>query len=208
MNLGILILIITVLGYLSNSLNGRFLNHRITHWLYRVGAIIHETSHAIMCILTGAKITEFNIFSKQPHVSHTKSKIPILGQALISLAPIAGGLLFIYIINNYLLNNYFTIITPSSWSEITSTVLLFLQQINFTEWQSWVMLLLFINVGAMIGPSTKDLKNIWPIIIIMFFINWPLLASICLMAISLIIINIAVQLIIIIIRQFLKLIPR
>ncbi|MBL7021924.1 hypothetical protein ISR92_01200 [Patescibacteria group bacterium] len=208
MNLGVLVLIIAVLGYLSNLLNGHFLNHRITHWLYRVGAIIHETSHAIMCILTGAKITEFKVFTRQPHVSHTKSKIPILGQTLISLAPIAGGLLFIYTINNYLLNNYFTIITPSSWGEITNTVLLFLQQINFTEWQSWVMILLFINVGAMIGPSTKDLKNIWPIIIIMFFINWPLLANICLIAISLIIINIAIQLIIITIRQFLKLIPR
>ncbi len=114
MNLGILIITITALGYISNWLNNKYLNFKLTRWLYYLGAAVHETSHAILCILTGAKITEFKIFSKQPRVSHTKSKIPLIGQLLISLAPIAGGLLFIYAINYWLLQGYFTIIIPNN----------------------------------------------------------------------------------------------
>jgi len=208
MNLGLLIILITALGYLSNQLNGRWLNFKITRWLYYLGAIVHEISHALACILTGAKITEFKIFSKQPHVSHTKSKLPLIGQPLISLAPIAGGLFFIYAINQWVLNSYFTILTPNNWNEILDTLSSSIAQISLTDWQAWVMMLLFINVGAMIGPSTKDLKNIWPVLILMFFINWQTLSQISLIVISLIVINIIIQIVAILISQFLKLIPR
>jgi hypothetical protein len=208
MNLGILIILITILGYFSNWLNGKFLNSTLTHWLYHIGTIIHETSHAILCIVTGAKITEFKIFSKQPHVSHAKSKIPIIGQSLISLAPIAGGLIFIYAINHYLLENYFSTFSLNNINEIPNTLLLLLSQINLLDWQSWVMILLFINIGSMIGPSTRDLKNIWPILIVMFFITWPLLTTLSLTVISLIAINIILQIVIILITMFFKLILR
>jgi len=208
MNLGILIISITVLGYFSNWLNGKYLNFKLTRWLYHLGTIIHELSHAILCILTGARITQFNIFSKQPHVSHTKSKLPLIGQPLISLAPIAGGLFFIYGINTWVLNNYFTITQPDSWNGLSPALLTSISQFNLTDWQSWVMILLFINIGAMIGPSTKDLKNIWPAIIIMFFITWTTLTEVSLIVINLILLNIAIQFVAILIRQFLKLIPK
>ena len=163
MNLGILIILITILGYISNWLNGRFLNFRVTRWMYYLGALIHELSHAILCVLTGAKISEFNVFSKQPHVTHAKPKLIIVGQPLISLAPIIGGLLFIYIINTWLLNNYFSILSPSNIQGIPNLLLSILAQFNLLEWQSWIAILLFVNIGAMIGPSTRDLKNIWPL---------------------------------------------
>lgn len=197
MNLGILIILITVLGYISNWLNGRYLNFRTTRWLYCVGAIIHELSHALLCILTGAKITGFQILTKQPHVSHTKSRLPLIGQPLISLAPIAGGLLSVYLINNRLLNNYFTIVAPDNINEVATIILSFLAQINLLHWQSWIMILFFINIGSMIGPSARDLKNIWPILIILLFVPWPTLGSLALVVISLILLNIAIQLIII-----------
>jgi len=208
MNLGLLIILITTLGYLSNWLNGKYLNYQLTHWLYRLGTIIHELSHAILCVLTGAKITEFSILSKQPHVSHSKSKLPLLGQPLISLAPIAGGLFFIYAINVWLLNNYFTVAISNNWYEAINSLFIYVSQINLADWESWVMLLLLINIGAMIGPSTKDLKNIWPILIIMLFITWPALSELCLLTISLIILNIIIQAILILIKQFLRLIPK
>ena len=197
MNLGILIILITVLGYISNWLNGLYLNFRTTRWLYSVGSIIHELSHALLCILTGARITEFQILTKQPHVSHTKSRLPLIGQPLISLAPIAGGLLSVYLINNRLLNNYFTIVAPDNINEIVTIILSFLAQINLLHWQSWIMILFFINIGSMIGPSTRDLKNIWPILIILLFVPWPALSNLALVVISLILLNIAIQLIII-----------
>lgn len=204
MNLGILIISISILGYCSNYLNYRYLNFSLLHWLYHIGVIIHETSHAIACIFTGAKITEFKIFDKQPRVSHTKSKIPILGQALISLAPIVGGFLFLYLVNRYLLLNYLTINEISSWSEIFNIPLNILSQINIATWQGWVILLLSFNVGAMIGPSFQDLKNIWWIFIILFFIKWPLLINVGLIIIGLIITNIIIQLSLILFLKIFK----
>ncbi|MFW0862750.1 MAG: hypothetical protein ACKKL6_04180 [Candidatus Komeilibacteria bacterium] len=207
MNLGILIILITILGCFSNWLNGKFLNFRITHWLYYLGALIHELSHAILCVLTGARISEFKVFSKQPHVTHSRPRLILIGQPLISLAPIAGGLLFIYIINTWLLNNYINVINPTALQEIPRLLINIFSQLNLAEWQTWIIILLFINVGAMIGPSTKDLKNIWPFIIVMFFINWPLLTNLSIVAIYMIIINIIIQIIAILIKQFFRFIP-
>jgi len=204
MNLGILIIIISILGYFSNYLNWRYLNFSFLHWLYYLGVIIHEFSHALMCIFTGAKITEFKIFNRQPHVSHTKSKIPILGQSLISLAPIAGGFLFLYLVNKYLLFNYLTMNEISNWSEILNIPLNILSQINITTWQGWIIILLSLNVGAMIGPSFQDLKNIWWIFIILFFIQWTFLINIGAIIIGLIITNIIIQFSLILLLKIFK----
>lgn len=204
MNLGILIIIISILGYFSNYLNYSYLNYSLTRWLYYLGVIIHESSHAILCAFTGAKITEFKIFNRQPHVSHKKSKIPILGQTLISLAPLAGGFLFLYLINKYLLLNYLNITNITSWSEILSIPLNILSQINVATWQGWIIILLSLNVGAMIGPSSQDLKNIWWVFIILFFIKWPFLTNIGLLIIGLIITNIIIQFSLILLLKIFK----
>lgn len=204
MNLGILIIIISILGYLSNYLNYSYLNYSLIHWLYYLGVIIHESSHAILCIFTGAKITKFKVFTNQPQVSHTKSRIPILGQSLISLAPLVGGFLFLYLINKYLLLNYLTIVEISNFSEIINVPLNILPQIDISTWQGWVIILLSLNVGAMIGPSSQDLKNIWWVFIILFFIKWPFLINIGLLIIGLIITNIIIQLSLIFLLKIFK----
>lgn len=204
MTLGILIIIISILGYFSNYLNYQYLNFSFIHWLYYIGIMVHEASHAIMCILTGAKITEFKIFSRQPRVSHTKSKLPLIGQPLISLAPLAGGFLFLYLINHFLLADYLTITTPHTWEEIILLPLNILSQINLADWQGWLIILLFLNIGAMIGPSIRDLKNIWWVFIILFFIKCPLLTKLSLIIIGLIITNIIIQVSLILVLKTFK----
>jgi hypothetical protein len=199
-NVGIVIVLITAFGYFSNFLNWRYLNYRFIRLLYYIGALIHETSHAIVAILTGAKIEEFKVFSEQPRVVHQRSKIPILGEFLISVAPIAGGLLFLFLVNRYLLGDYFVLPQPSVWSNWRSAILepvKLLLQLNLFRWQSWVVIFLSFNSGAMIGPSTRDLKNGWPILLILFFIPAPFLADFCFMALSLILADIAIQIIMI-----------
>ena len=197
MNLGVAILSVTALGYVSNWLNGRYLNNRVVRWFYYVGAVVHETSHAMLCVLTGAKIVEYKIFSSQPRVVHRKSRLPFLGEALISLAPIAGGLGFLFAVNQYLLAGRFLIPYFSGWQSIAAETLGFLAQINLLEWQSWVMICLFLNLGAMLGPSLQDLKNMWPLLIVLFFIPWISLANIALFAAGLILVTIAIQIVLI-----------
>ena len=183
MNTGLIILAVVGLGYLSNWLNWKFLNYKLTHYLYYIGAFVHESSHALACIITGAKIQEYKVFTSQPHVTHSKSRIPILGSFLISIAPLFGGIFFIYLINHFLLGNNSAI---------------FLTMPNLLRWQTWVLILLLINVGAMIGPSFQDIKNMWPALIVLFFINIPVINTAGMFALSLIGASILIQVIAII----------
>lgn len=204
LTLGIIIITITFLGYFSNFLNGRYLNFFPINLLYYLGAIIHETSHAIMCVFTGAKITDFSIFSSQPHVSHQKSKIPFFGQTLISLAPMAGGILFLYIFNHFLLKDYLDINSISNIEDLLKYPFFIISQLNLLEWQTWLIILISLNSGAMLGPSTQDLKNIWPVLLILFFVKWNFLAQILFLIISLIVTNIIIQIGLIIIKSILR----
>jgi len=204
MNLGILIILIALLGYISNWLNWRYLNYSVVRLLFYVGAFLHEISHIIFCRLTGATITGGNIFSRKPHVIHSKPKLPFIGQLLISLAPIIGGLLFLFLINKYYLVNYFEIPQFSDWQSVLIAPLNLLSQINLLGWQSWLMILLFLNIGAMIGPSLQDLKNIWPIMIILLFIKCSPLLSLSLLVIILILTNIIIQIILILFIRIVK----
>jgi hypothetical protein len=203
-NLGVVIVLITASGYVSNFLNWKYLNYGVVRFLYYIGACVHETSHAILCVLTGAKIQEFTVFSSQPHVVHQRSRLPFLGELLISSAPIAGGLLFLFLVNHYLLGSHFAFATPTAqslgwqnWRNLFTEPIDLLRQINVLQWQSWVMILLFFNVGAMLGPSIKDLKNVWPMLIVLFFVPlfWvtsPLI-SMGIAALDLILVNILIQ---------------
>ena len=196
MSLGFIIVLIVAFGYISNWLNWQYLNYKLNYFLYYIGAIVHESSHAILCIATGAKIQEFKAISSTPHVTHTKSKLPILGNLFISSAPIFGGLLFLFLINHFFLKNYFQVDTFTvDWKNTFIEPLKILSQIKIYEWQSWVVIFLLLNVGAMLGPSTQDIKNMWPLLIFLFWapVSSPI-ASVCVIALSLILAGILVQL--------------
>lgn len=198
MSLGISITLIVLLGYLSNWLNGRFFASKALHFLYYIGAFVHESSHALLCVLTGAKVVEYEVFSSQPHVTHTKSKLPLIGGLLISAAPIFGGLLFLFLVKYFILGDYFALLTPDeNWKSILLTPINFLMQLSFLNWKSWVFLLLLLNSGAMLGPSFQDIKNIWLVFILLFFVYIPEINALCLVAATLIMANIIIQLVLI-----------
>lgn len=202
--IGIIILAISFLGYISNWLNWRFLNYKANQWLYYLGAFVHETSHAIFCFLMRAKISEYKIFTSQPHVSYSKPRVKLIGDFLISIAPIIGGLTFLFFVNKYLLTNNFIMPEFSSWQSLPTDFLQFIKQIDITKWQNWLALFFFFNVGAMISPSWQDLKNVWLVMIILLFIPWNFFTHLGLLAVSLILINIILQIILIIIISILK----
>ena len=192
-SVGTVLVFITLVGYLSNTLNWKYLNFSLTHKLYYIGALVHETSHALVCILTGGKITEYKIFAAQPRVGYTEGKIPWLSNALVSFAPVVGGLGFLYLVNRFALSGYFTFPEVHSWAEVGQGVGSIFMQLDLLKWQAWVMLLLFLNAGAMIGPSARDLRNIWPILLLLLLVHSDVLMGIALLAATLILVNIAIQ---------------
>lgn len=201
MNLGVAILAISTLGYISNWLNWRYLNFGIVRMLYYIGAFVHETSHALLCLVTGATIREYRVFSTQPHVTHLKPRLPLLGTPLIALAPIPGGLAFLFLVNKYLLSSAVTIPHLTGLASIPHEIVAFIAQLNPIHWQSWVIFLLFFNLGAMVGPSFQDLKNMWPLLILLLFVNIAPIFSFFSFAMILILINIVLQLALILILK-------
>lgn len=203
--IGIIIIIVSILGYVSNWLNWHFLNYKINYLLYYFGAFVHESSHAIFCLLTSARISEYKIFVKQPHVSYSNPKLPIIGNLLISIAPILGGLILLFFINKYFFMNQYIMPQFSNWKFLLTDLLKFLRQINIMEWKNLITIFLFLNIGAMIGPSWQDLKNAWFLIIILIFISWSFFTHLGLLAVALILVNIILQIILIVIISSAKL---
>jgi len=216
MSLGLIIILIVIFGYISNWLNWRYLNYKITRYLYYIGAFVHESSHALLCLVTGAKIDEFKVFSDQPHVIHRKPKLAFISNLFISSAPIFGGLLFLFLVDHFVLGNFLTLNSGgiggvggaggASWQSLLVGPLRLITQINPLHWQSWVMLLLLINAGAMLGPSFQDIKNVWLAVVILFFIQSAPLENLGIVALDLILVNIILQIVVVVIVRLIGLI--
>ncbi|HTK33266.1 MAG TPA: hypothetical protein VL335_01820 [Candidatus Paceibacterota bacterium] len=192
MTTGFILLIVIAVAYFSNWLNWKFLNSNITRYLYYIGALIHESSHALVAVVLGSHIHEFKVFSEQPRVVYGKPKIPLVGNMLISLAPLFGGLIFLYLVNSYVLHSQFAIHSVVL-ENIYNSLLSLIFQINLLHWQTWVLILLFINVGAMLSPSWQDIKNMWPALIIFLFIDIAPLSNLLTIALQLILVGIVIQ---------------
>src|SRR3989304_9202474 len=57
------------------------------------GTVVHECSHAVVAMLMGARITDFSVTpsgNTLGHIEHTAPKIPFIGNAAISMAPLMG----------------------------------------------------------------------------------------------------------------------
>ncbi len=204
--IGIMLIAISALGFLSNWLNWQFLNYKINHWLYYFGAFVHETSHAILCLATGAKISQYKVFNEQPRVVYSKPKLPVVGNLLISIAPLFGGIALLFLINKYFLLNQYTMPEFSNWRFFFIDFLKFIKQINIFDWKNLITIFLLLNVGAMIGPSARDLKNVWFLLLLLVFIPWAFFTHLGLFAIVLILMNIILQIILIALISLIKLI--
>lgn len=159
----LLILIIALIAavFLINF----FLVRSIFGQSYRIfaapGVILHELSHALLCLLTGAKITRIALFDKEGgSVTHEKSKIPLIGQALISLAPFVFGVVAIYILANKLgVNSSRIDFTNPNFLDYGLRVKESILSINFSNYKNIIILYLICSVAITLMPSKDDFKN-------------------------------------------------
>lgn len=169
----IYLVLIMIIGYFINSLTARMTGG----WIYRVlvapGVIIHELSHALGCLITGARIQSINVFKRDGgELKHTGSPIPVIGNVVISLMPIIIGIAILYFLPNLLseaklpqvngledLDNYkLQIIDYKSVFSIFSTLK---SQLSILSWQFWAFMYLIFNLVATMAPSKQDIKVIW-----------------------------------------------
>lgn len=159
----ILFLIIEAISYFYQKQLDKIWFLRIFLW---IGIFIHEFSHYLMCKLTLAPVTEFRVGLRQGHVTHGKSKIPIVGSFLISLAPLFIGfillMLLFYFITGLTIGDIKVIVTSNLWPNFVHLI----KSLPYQTWQFWFYLFLMLNILATFVPSKQDFKNIAGLLIL------------------------------------------
>jgi len=149
------------------SVSNYALSHSFLGSSYRIfvapGIILHEVAHAFACLITGAKIGKVSFFEKQGgSVTHSHSKIPILGDILISFSPLVFGIVSLYFLSLWLGlgNQSFAVFTLADLRhiQILPTIIDF-YRLNFSSNQNIVIFYLALSVCVTMTPSVQDLKN-------------------------------------------------
>ena len=134
------------------------------------GVIVHECSHILGCLITGAKVKKVVFFSQEGgSVTHTPSKIPYLGEVVISTAP----LFFIPLVLagcTWVFSQYLGCVFPPLPPGVDSTDALFglctgiigMFTMNLVvRFNPWFLLFLYLTLTLVLSlaPSTQDIKN-------------------------------------------------
>ncbi len=174
---------------LLSNLITRLMTAATSGFLFRLmifpGVLVHELSHYFMCKLTGAKVVELKLFEKQQvkghvvyggYVTHGPSKLPLLGDPLISFAPVFGCLAVMAILTWAADDPLGFRSGPSETVELKvaplSNLTSILAGITYVigrlpghiiehagEWTFWGYLYLTISLAIALAPSKQDFAN-------------------------------------------------
>ncbi|MFA4956523.1 MAG: M50 family metallopeptidase [Candidatus Methanoperedens sp.] len=137
------------------------------------GTIAHETSHAVVALLMGARITKFSVVPSGDtlgHVEYTAPKIPLVGNAAISIAPLIGCPAILLLISRYFGVHFdfppasFDIIAESRF--LLDGTLSFIAGLDYLNWKTYVFLYLALTLGAGAAPSKTDITSMLPGLIV------------------------------------------
>ena len=134
------------------------------------GVIVHECSHILGCLITGAKVKKVVFFSeKGGSVTYTSSKIPYLGDVVISTAPlfciplVLAGCTWVF-------SQYLGCVFPPLPMGVDSMdallglcigiIGMFTQNL-IVRFNPWFLLYLYVTLTLVLSlaPSTQDMKN-------------------------------------------------
>jgi hypothetical protein len=145
------------------------------------GTIVHESSHAVVALLTGARITDFSIMpsgNTLGHIEHTAPKIPLIGNAAISIAPLIGCPAILLLISRYF-GVHFDF-PPGTFDILMETRFLlegifsFITGLDYSDWKTYVFLYLALTLGAGAAPSKTDIISMLPGLIIIVAVIYAL----------------------------------
>jgi hypothetical protein len=171
--------VLIILSFLCSSLLRQLFRGRGFRYFLWLGVIVHEYSHALACVLTNTKIYEIKLFEPTGgHVTHQKRNSLIT--AIISMAPLFGGSLFLLLLawlfgivpsywgaNGVVFNPARVNVHTSFYHSFIALVTSVGETlwINIVELFGWTALFFIIflylvgSVAACIAPSVDDLKQ-------------------------------------------------
>lgn len=143
-------------------------------WMIAPGVAVHELSHALACVLTGAKVHSMVLFRPDGsgEVRHGPPRIKYIGDMIIALAPLAGGTACLLLLG-WLLRapvKFYSVQTsgvqPDQMRFLLDLVALvwddlglFLRASSWTDWRTYVFLYFAMCFTLTMAPSRQDLKN-------------------------------------------------
>ncbi|MFH1366482.1 MAG: M50 family metallopeptidase [Patescibacteria group bacterium] len=157
--------LLVFLSFLISKLWSRIFPGRKFRYFVAPGVIVHEFSHALACLLTGAKVTRISLFAPEGgFVEHGRSRFGFFGAALIAMAPIFGITLFLW-----LLAYWFGFSFDFQTIEFSSDILGNFKSLFFSawdlvksgaaDWHFWIFVYLVISLSVSLAPSKQDFKN-------------------------------------------------
>ncbi|WP_256385070.1 hypothetical protein [Photobacterium toruni] len=149
-----------------------------------IGTPIHELSHCLLCILFRHKIHKISLYSPSAdgtlgsviHSFNKKNLFETAGSCFIGIAPLFGGVLSIYLVNNTLfpgsnINNIFLSVSTiqlNGLTTISNCMLLTINELSrelltFLTYDSFWRLVVWVYLSGSIAlhmsPSRADLHN-------------------------------------------------
>jgi hypothetical protein len=173
---------------LSNIIT-RLMTSATSGFLFRLmifpGVLVHELSHYVMCKLTGAKVVKLKLFEKQQigqhavyggYVTHGPSKLPLLGDPLISFAPVFGCLgvmaLLTWAAGDPLEFHQNPAETQEPGADPVSNLMSIVRGVVYvvghvpgqvaehaSDWKFWAYLYLIVSLSIALAPSKQDFAN-------------------------------------------------
>lgn len=130
-----------LLSYAANYWLARIFVGKAYRYLIAPGVIVHEYSHAIGCVLTGARIREIRVFEPSGgRVVHGEPQLAF-GEGIISIAPIFGAAITVYLLARLLVPGFIG-----------------LGDVELSSWRFLLFAYLAGSITAAMAPSTQDLK--------------------------------------------------
>jgi Putative zincin peptidase len=134
------------------------------------GVVLHECSHIIGCLLTGAQIRNIVLFSEDGgSVTYCRPRLPYIGDVIISSAPLFLLPLALSLIT-WVFGSYLGCIFPvypalvgssDALSGIGMAVFGTFSDNLLARFNGWFLLYLYLTVSLVlsVAPSTQDMKN-------------------------------------------------
>jgi hypothetical protein len=174
--LGVLFVLVTgtfviALSYLLDHLWAAALPVRPFYLFIRLpGVVLHECSHSIGCLLTGARIRSIVFFSKDGgSVTYSRPKLPFIGDVIISTAPLfllplaLSGVTWAF---GTFLGCTFpvfpaTLASPGIFLDLANALFSTFSENLLTRFNGWFLLYLYLALSLIlsVAPSTQDMKN-------------------------------------------------
>jgi hypothetical protein len=173
---GVLLILITVIiviaiSYALDRLWAAALPVRAIYLFIRFpGVVLHECSHIIGCMVTGARIRKVVLFSKEGgSVTYFRPLLPYIGDVIIGTAPLVLlplALSFITWIFGTFLGCLFpalpvALASPASFIELEEAIVATFSDNLIVRLNGWFLLYLYLTLSIVlsIAPSTQDIKN-------------------------------------------------